>query len=83
MILVQKKQEKPRSTKNLVKNSRKIQESCHEIRKNPRISGEKAGGLNIPGYNLAHRQEIRTTEIQKGNLKSVEIRVISIQKSIK
>ena len=39
-------QEKPRilsrNAKNLVKKSKKIQESCQEIRENSRISGEKA-----------------------------------------
>ena len=31
----------PRNAKNLVKKSKKCQESCQEIRENPRVSGKK------------------------------------------
>ena len=73
--------------------SKKYQESCQEIQENPRIlprnpgkpknKREKAGGVKIPGYNLAHRQETRTIKIQEGNQKSMKIRFISIQKLIR
>ena len=49
----------------------------------PKNKREKAGGLKISGYNLDHRQGTRTTKVQEGNLKSMEIRFISIQKSIR
>ena len=81
------------STKKHSGKTKKYQESCQEIQENPRIlprnpgkpknKREKAGGVKIPGYNLAHRQETRTIKIQEGNQKSMKIRFISIQKSIR
>ena len=60
------------STKKHSGKTKKYQESCQEIQDNPRIlprnlgkpknKRKKAGGVKIPGYNLAHRQETRTTK---------------------
>ena len=65
-------QEKSISTKNLGKTSRKTQEQAG-----------KARSLKIPVYNLTNREKTRTTKVQEGNLKSLEIRLISIEKSIR
>ena len=80
------------STKKHSGKTKKYQKSCQEIQENPRIlprnpgkpknKREKAGGVKIPGYNLAHRQETRTIKIQEGNQKSMKIRFTSIQKSL-
>ena len=53
--------------KNLSGKTKKYQESCQEIQENPRIlprntgkpknRREKAGGVKMPVYNLAHQQE--------------------------
>ena len=65
---------------------RKNQEVPRMLPRNPgkpKNKREEAGDLKIPGYNLTHRQETRTTKVQEGNVKLLEIRFISIEKSIR
>ena len=71
------------STKKPLRKNQEIPRILSRNPGKPKNKRKKLGGLKIPGYNLAHRQETRTTKVQEVNLKTMEIRFISIQMSIR
>ena len=76
-------EEKQRSTNNRVNKPKEIQETPRILSRKtgkPKNNREKTRGLKIRVYNLANWKETRTTKVQEGNLKPMEIRFIYASK---